>query len=245
MEEILEYVGARIRYFRKRKGYTIQDLAQAINKGKAVVSKYERGIINLDIITLHEIATALDINLNLLIDYQGSQTGHSCKNRQIRFANEKSEFYTYYFDGRKNRCVIGVVQLTGGECDGPEVYEARFYLGINPGENYSDCEHFYTGRLYQFDSIAYYSFLNTVNPLENISFYLMQPFHNKTYTRGLLLGLSSCPFNPVAIKIIAMAHLAENMEELAQELRFSKEDIKDIKYNNMLTCTTTIHNQNI
>ena len=39
------YVGQRIQFFRKLKGFTQQQLADAIGKSKATVSKYEKGEI--------------------------------------------------------------------------------------------------------------------------------------------------------------------------------------------------------
>ena len=77
-EELNAHVGNRIRTIRKGKKMSIQQLADAINKSKACVSKYEKGEITLDIPTLFDIAKVLEISRERLINYD---TG----NKQAKF----------------------------------------------------------------------------------------------------------------------------------------------------------------
>ena len=70
MNEVSKHTGNRIRCFRKTRGMTLQQLADAIHKSRASVSKYENGEIILDIETLYDISEALQVDLNQLIDYQ-------------------------------------------------------------------------------------------------------------------------------------------------------------------------------
>ena len=72
-EEINTYVGNRIRSIRKSKNMSIQQLADAINKSKACVSKYEKGEITIDIPTLFEISDVLEVPAERLIDYRRSR----------------------------------------------------------------------------------------------------------------------------------------------------------------------------
>ena len=52
------------------KGLTLQQLADAIHKSRATVSKYETGEITIDIETLYDISSALEVDLNRLTDYR-------------------------------------------------------------------------------------------------------------------------------------------------------------------------------
>ena len=70
MEGINEFVGGRIRTIRKGKKMSIQQLADTIHKSKACVSKYEKGEITVDIPTLFEIASALEVLPERLINYE-------------------------------------------------------------------------------------------------------------------------------------------------------------------------------
>ena len=64
MKQVNQHIGNRIRNFRKMKKLTIQQLADMIHKSRATVSKYETGEITLDIETLYDISSALDVDLN-------------------------------------------------------------------------------------------------------------------------------------------------------------------------------------
>lgn len=68
MNKISEYVGSRIKNYRKIQGLTLQQLADKIHKSRATMNKYENGEIVLDIETLYSISEALDIEINKLMD---------------------------------------------------------------------------------------------------------------------------------------------------------------------------------
>ncbi|WP_241735556.1 helix-turn-helix domain-containing protein, partial [Streptococcus oralis] len=51
----------------QEKGLTIQELADRLHKSKATVSKYERGEITLDVLTLQELAQILSVDLAQLL----------------------------------------------------------------------------------------------------------------------------------------------------------------------------------
>ena len=67
MDQISKIVGTRVRLFRKERGMTAQQMADAIHKSKATVSKYESGDIALDIPTLYEIANILHVQAEELL----------------------------------------------------------------------------------------------------------------------------------------------------------------------------------
>lgn len=52
-ESITREVGSRIRYARKSRGMSMEELAQAIYKTRSAISKYENGQISVDIATLY------------------------------------------------------------------------------------------------------------------------------------------------------------------------------------------------
>lgn len=67
MNNINQEVGKKIRNFRKWRGLTVQQLADQIFKSKGTLSKYESGDITLDLVTLHHIANALNIQVEQLL----------------------------------------------------------------------------------------------------------------------------------------------------------------------------------
>lgn len=72
MSLISQEIGKKIRLYRKRSHWTIEELAVHIYKSKATVSKYERGEIAIDIETLYDIAEALRVSIDDLL-YRDAQ----------------------------------------------------------------------------------------------------------------------------------------------------------------------------
>ena len=73
MNEISIAVGGRIRLYRQMKKLTLMTLAEKIHKSKATLSKYETGDIVVDVETLFDIARALEIKPQQLLDYRKSK----------------------------------------------------------------------------------------------------------------------------------------------------------------------------
>lgn len=59
----LEHIGARIRLFRKHQNLTLEELAYMVHKSPSTICKYENGSVNIDILTMSEIAEALEIEI--------------------------------------------------------------------------------------------------------------------------------------------------------------------------------------
>ena len=109
MNGINARVGARIRLYRRAKKLTLIQLSAMIHKSKATLSKYETGDIAIDVETLYDIAAALDIRIEQLLDQRtfthGEAHGESCAFFQ------QSRIYVYFYDGRIGRCVKNMLQL--------------------------------------------------------------------------------------------------------------------------------------
>ena len=124
MNGINARVGARIRLYRRAKKLTLIQLSAMIHKSKATLSKYETGDIAIDVETLYDIAAALDIRMEQLLDQRtfsrGEAHGESCAFFQ------QSRIYVYFYDGRIGRCVKNVLQLDRAT----EPCTAVFYLDV-------------------------------------------------------------------------------------------------------------------
>ena len=55
---LYNHVGSRIRFYRKLKNMTQDQLAAAIHKSESTLSKYESGQIAIDVGSLYDIASA-------------------------------------------------------------------------------------------------------------------------------------------------------------------------------------------
>ena len=66
---LYDHVGSRIRFYRKLKNMTQDQLAAAIHKSESTLSKYESGQISIDIGALYDIASALGTDMSQFVDY--------------------------------------------------------------------------------------------------------------------------------------------------------------------------------
>ena len=83
----LEHIGARIRLFRKHQNLTLEELAYIVHKSPSTLCKYERGSVNVDILTLSEIADALGVDVSQLIDFRSEKSSSSNKSSTNFFRN--------------------------------------------------------------------------------------------------------------------------------------------------------------
>ena len=65
---INKQLGARIRYLRQQKGFSIEDLALEAEINRNYLCDLERGTRNPTVVILNKIAKALDINLSTLFE---------------------------------------------------------------------------------------------------------------------------------------------------------------------------------
>ncbi len=61
-------IGLRIVELRGKKGWSQADLARACGKDRQAIEKLENGRVNPTLYTLFELAKALEVSLNTLID---------------------------------------------------------------------------------------------------------------------------------------------------------------------------------
>ena len=94
-ENITREVGSRIRYARKSRGMSMDELAQAIYKTRSAISKYENGQISVDIATLYDIANALKVSIYDLL-YRNTPDIDQEYNAEVpAFFREVSQLYIY------------------------------------------------------------------------------------------------------------------------------------------------------
>lgn len=94
-ENITREVGSRIRYARKSRGMSMDELAQAIYKTRSAISKYENGQISVDIATLYDIANALKVSIYDLL-YRNTPDIDQEYNAEVpAFFRDASQLYMY------------------------------------------------------------------------------------------------------------------------------------------------------
>ncbi|WP_346353045.1 helix-turn-helix transcriptional regulator [Azotosporobacter soli] len=235
MSKITQEVGQKIKSFRKSKGLTIQQLADAISKSKATLSKYESGDITLDLVTLYNLAAVLNIQVEQLLYLEPRKPSILANNTPSTFFKNSTRFYSYFYDGRSNklvRCIIDIVAQ-------PDTnrYKTVLYMNIKDWKHYQECENTYWGYTEHYDTLTTILLKNQATPLENITINILASFLDSEKKWGLMSGVSFRPFMPIALKMLfSKIPLEENLE-LINELKISKDDIRTMKIYNMLSVT--------
>lgn len=235
MDQISKIVGTRIRLFRKERGMTAQQLAEAIHKSKATVSKYESGEIVLDIPTLYEIAGILHLHADELLPRE--DTAPLVLNHQNDipcFFRDVSQIFVYYFDGRNGSLIRCVMDVLAREEDFQ--FRIAFYMNYKDYEQYQVCEHTYYGSMRHFDILTNIYAESRDTPVERVSINILSPFQDVQQKWGLWSGVSSRPIMPVAAKMLFSKKALKEDRALISQLKISKEDIRLMKAYNMF-CT--------
>ena len=230
MESMTQFVGERIRFFRKLKGCTMQELADAIGKSKSAVSKYENGEIAIDVSVLYDVAKVLQVSVGQLVDYPEQTVERGQPVVKSTFS-EADTLFLYTYDGHSGQIVEGVIRIHGTET----APQAAMYFGIPAhGGDYHECRSFYQGTVRYHSAVINFVLNNQFNEMEQIFITLYNPLIREFSTPGMICGLTSPGMQPVATRCIVSLHRAKEDDVLRDELVFSRREQTGIKKLNAL-----------
>ena len=229
MEAINEHIGRKVRNYRKMKGLTLQQLADAIHKSRATVSKYENGEITLDVVTLYDISKALDVSMEQLTDYHPQKTEELTPST-LDYNGESPYFkadrlFAYFYDGRYNRLKEIVIDVHKNVVNEDGSCEAAMSIRSSTASGYSS-EVYYNGNVLYSDMLIRFNFVNQYNKLEQDLLYIFNPLELRDFTEGLLCGISSADLKPCAFKCLVALNPSEDYEELRSRLELTPRELK-------------------
>ena len=233
MNEILIEIGQKIKMYRKKRKMTLDDLAKIIYKSKATVSKYEKGEISIDTVTLYDIANALSVNVEQLLYTPPIKKEVNTISKIPLFFRNISYFYGYWYDGRNNSVLRMRFDISPSENMNQQ--KLTMYMNFADYEHYPICENTYSGTIEHFDALSNIQLENKYLPLEKASIQILAASLDYTYKWGLWQGLSTRPLMPMATKMIICHEKMKEDENLINMLKLSKEDFRLLKHYNMLT----------
>lgn len=233
MGTITTEIGKKIKSFRKSKGMTVQQLADLVHKSKATVSKYENGDIAIEIETLYGLATALGIHVEQLLYIPINNNTVISNSIPSAFFQHSSRFYSYFYDGRNKRlvkCVMDIIPISD-----TSRYKTMLYMNVKDYNYYQDCENTYCGYIEHHEVLTSIILKNQATPVEQITINILASFLDSDRKWGLMSGVSFRPFMPIALKMLfSKKPLIEN-QDLINELKINKEDIRIMKMYNMMS----------
>ncbi len=223
---VMEHVGGRIRLYRKNSGLSLKELAEKICKSKASVSKYEQGKVAVDIVTLFDIATALNITPFQLFDYTIAQKPQTS-------AAPFSKFDTMHLYHMKDRKIYHSLMKTYPD-EGEGQTHATLFYKIKDTQDYGHCSCIYHGSMYSHELMLSFILRNYHNAVENILLNFSIPMRNTTVLTGMICGISANSFMPVAHKILLSKEELACDDALEAELTILPDSFKEMKRNNTL-----------
>lgn len=236
MSDYLMELGNILRNVRKIRGLTIQQLADKIHKSKSTLSKYERGEIAIDILTINEIAQALNMSVDELLPKYGSQTSQyslaAIENVPSFFKNN-STFYSYYYDGRNKSVVCSKILIKKNYED--DSIKVSMYMNIKDLNYPQACENTYYGQMIHHDIITRIDLVNRDTSIEKASIVILSPFVESDIRWGLWTGISIRPVMPASIKMLFTKEPQKIDADFKKKLIIAQEDYKNIKHYNMFT----------
>lgn len=211
---------------------TQDELAARINKGKSTLSKYEKGDIVVDIETLYELASILHVHVEQLLYQPPAVEETPIARRNSTFFENVTQFYSYLFDGRSQKLIRCVFDITSTRNDFTQ--GIRLYMNFEDYKNYRDCETTYYGYIEHFDALTNIMLTNEDSPIEKASAHILASYQKSDQKWGLFNGISSRPVMPISIKMLFSKTRLEENNDLIQKLIVSKEDIRLLKMYNMM-----------
>lgn len=235
MLTIAKEIGLKIKWLRKQKGLTIQELANAICKSKATVSKYETGQITMDVATLYDIAAVLAVSVDQLLYHYAAPTPLPIPANVPNFFKNQTRFYMYLFDGRNNSVMRSVINVLHDIHADGQSYKTEMFMNVPNLKTYQICENTYTGTMKHYDALTNLTFQNCNTPMEQYSINILASFLDAPAKWGLAFGISTRPLMPIAAKVLLAKKPQQETESFIRQLRVSKEDIRLLKLYNMFS----------
>lgn len=225
-DPVMEHVGNRIRLYRKNRGFSLAELAEKICKSKASVSKYEQGKVAVDVVTLADIAAALNITPFQLLDYTNTQNQQIAEAPFINF----DTLHLYHMKDKK--IYHSLMNTYPDEAEGTT--HATLFYKIKDTQDYGHCSCIYQGSMYSHELLLSFILRNYHNAVENILLNFSIPMRNTTTLTGMICGISANSLMPLAHKMILSREELLCDSALEAELTIPPESFKEMKRSNML-----------
>ncbi len=243
MQNICQHVGAQIRSYRKLRGYSLSEFATRINKSISTISKYENGTISVDIQTLSEIASSLEVTIEQLLppSHSNAPDKENGSRRALdsrHFFVQQDLYYMYYFfsptrSSPNKGVTISAIEIRRHEDMPDEVY--LYNECSEPETNYKRCKFVYHGIVLYYDFVVYFMLENVYHMGCHDYICAKVPFNHTGVTTGLYAGLSESLRNPAATKIIISKSLISITDNMVNDLVLNNKDTNyDFKNRNTL-----------
>ncbi|MGL5512497.1 MAG: helix-turn-helix domain-containing protein [Sporomusa sp.] len=227
-DELMLYVGRKIRLFRKAKGLSLMDLAALISKSKTTVSKYETGKIAIDVLTLRDITVALGVDFAQLLDY-GPIPPNKTTPLNNPFGYTDTLFLYHMYEDTIYSSVIKLVHDAS-----VSQIRATLYYKLTNIKELEQCNCIYIGQMQCHENILSFTLKNYRNDIETALLNFFIPMNRPCLIAGLLTGLKSNTLQPIGFKVVLSKERLKYDQNLKDALTISRESFRKMKKSNYL-----------
>ena len=230
-----EHVGQRIRLYRKKRGYTLQEFSLMIHRSVSAISKYENGMVSIDVDTMFDIADALEISVSQLTDMQTPKVDAEEPEKKVNnFFRTEQLFYMYLytgFDKKLRSCAMEIIENPGHEED-----QVMLYCGFKDFRDYTKCDYLYRGTITYNDEFVNVQASNPYNPVDVATIYASAELEgDEQTTTGIMLAFAEVVNRPFATKVLfSRKQMDINTVLLEQLMTNDKESISNLKRSNAM-----------
>ena len=214
-----------LKQYRISRNLTLEALGEKIHKTKATISKYEKGEIIPDILTILEICNALNVSLSQLIPQNNNTQKLIGKN-----PFKTDVVYMYYYT--EDKLISSILEIT----EDTNELKVKYFNGIKDFKKYADDSSYkYEGILQCDKTVGYINLINIDS--QNIQLEKIQISFNVPWTKKMdltnfyILGLTPNSI-PIVKKGILSVTPINKFENLKDDLKISKDELVKIEHNN-------------
>lgn len=228
---INEKVGSNIRKYRLAHNYTLKELSTLAHKSCSTISKYEKGVIPINMDTIEEFSKIFHIAPSQLLSvpYENSSVP------------EKTDFlyqqYMYAYDGKRKRIMKSVIEEFSTSEENTN--SVQIFYDVADLKDPGKCQVIYSGVSHKFGPWQNYHLKNLAYISEEIWMCALDNFSQNKNRVGILAGISSVTMSPSTRKILISSEILKD-SVLLDTLILSKEDIQSMKKYNIFSISQLI-----
>lgn len=231
----LKHIGSRIKLFRKHQNLTLEELAYMIHKSTSTLCKYENGSVNIDVLTLSDIAGALGIEISQLTDFR-TESPAAVPDNSSNFFMRHKRFYVYNLFSPWKDPMHGVMEITSNP-DENGARHAVLYIDRMSDSDFTDPLFVYTGTLTGDNTFAFMEMQNASGMNDKLYILAKSPYWMRNKAKGMVLSISQTYGCPSAGTLIFSTEKLELNSVLLEELSITDDQTMDLLYKTNLLLT--------
>ncbi|MBQ6622703.1 MAG: helix-turn-helix transcriptional regulator [Mogibacterium sp.] len=212
-------IGERIRFYRKKKGLTIVEMAQRMHISKSALSKYERGEVSITLDAVNELAKVLDLDPFQLLDDSSGTHDRSLFHTPTEYEPDYDKYYAYSYTGHGKAYLCKHVLLVGKTT-------GHLYAEITDEQNYRNCKYFYTGEVFSDSSKQRVYLVNHMHREDIIIIEYSKPLGTAPLQYAFCVSLSIGVNYPIACRWLLSKTVISNNKQLENLLTLTNANLK-------------------